>query len=350
MNLDELEHVLNEYTEVEKYNKMKYEGSHYKAWYNYAWEYTDKKTPLPPSAYEDIQQFFIMTGLTDVFPEQYYFKGGRSVTLVKHDRYAYPFVHKHNFYEIVYCLSGEFVHEIEGEEKLQKAGEIYFIAPGISHSLKVFNDSIVLNLLVKNSDFDMLFRPMIGKDNVLSDFFTSTLYSRDQKCCLYFDTAQDEKIRGDFLAMISEEYENLPYNGEVLSHQVMLLFYDLLRHFSGTAQSFSFHKESNDKFNEVIVYIRDHFATVTLDDLTNQFYFNKSYLSRLIKEKTGQTFSDLVKGIRLEIAAQLIANTTLSLREIAQAVGYADTSHLFRIFKKHYGIGPKEYRQRLQNP
>lgn len=350
MELKELRTILEKYTDIELYNKMKYEKSHYGASYNYAWEIQKIDAPLIAPAPKSIQQFFIVTGLTDVFPEQQYFTEDYDVTLLKHDRYAFPFVHKHNFFEIVYCVSGVFDHEFEGNKRTHKAGEICFISPGVQHALHVFSDSIVLNILIKRSNFDQLFRPLIGKSDILSDFFTSSLYGKDQKMVLFFDTKEDEYIRDRVLNMLKEKYEELPFCSEVISHETLLLFYDLLRRYSSTTTKLVFEKEVNDKFTQVIEYIHDHFATVTLDDLSKEFYFNKAYLSRMIKEKTGTNFSDLVKTIRLNIAEQLLTNTTLSLLEISQAIGYTDSSHLFRLFKQQYGLNPKEYRKQFQNP
>ncbi|MGF7142963.1 YesN/AraC family two-component response regulator [Anaerotaenia torta] len=348
MNMDEFREFIHKYTEIELYNKTKYQQSNYNKGYNYAWETPRHNAVLSEPTDDQTRQFFIVTGLTDVFPEKQYFKENHDITLIKHDRYAYSFNHKHNFFEIVYCASGEFIHEINSTKRTHREGELYVIAPGVNHALHVYNDSIVLNLLIKNSSFDHVFRSIIGKQNILSHFYTNSIYSKENNGILIFDTKNDAEIKEMFIKLFYEEYESQRYTADILNHMTMLIFYYLMRNYEDTAVNLSIQMENDDKINAIMQYIRDNFMTVTLDDLAREFYFNKYYISRLIKEKTGDNISNVIKKMRLDITEQLVANTNLCFWEIGQAVGYTDTTHLFRIFKQRYGVSPKEYRKRFQ--
>ena len=84
----------------------------------------------------------------------------------------------------------------------------------------------------------------------------------------------------------------------------------------------------------------------TLDNLAKSLGYNKSYLSRIINQKTNKSFSELLTEIRMQRASQMIFENKC-IDDIAQAVGYKNTSGLYKQFKKYYGMTPNEFKQLL---
>ncbi len=104
-------------------------------------------------------------------------------------------------------------------------------------------------------------------------------------------------------------------------------------------------KNSKDeRINSIINYIQENYLTVTLDDLSNQFCLSKPYLSKYIKEKSGMTFGENVKRIRLNKASTLLRNGNMKVEKVAEAAGYQNVEHFNRLFKKKYGMTPVQYR------
>ena len=68
-------------------------------------------------------------------------------------------------------------------------------------------------------------------------------------------------------------------------------------------------------------------------------------LSKLIKQKTGYNFQELLQRKRFQMAVLLLCDTKLSIEEIALDVGYENQSYFFRQFKKRYGMTPHKYRK-----
>lgn len=91
-------------------------------------------------------------------------------------------------------------------------------------------------------------------------------------------------------------------------------------------------------------YIRINYCKdISLSDAARYLNVNKSYLSRLFRQKTGMTLVDYLTKIRIENAIKLIKNTNLRIYEIAEKVGYENVEHFSRVFKKRVGVSPKEY-------
>ena len=95
---------------------------------------------------------------------------------------------------------------------------------------------------------------------------------------------------------------------------------------------------------EILNYIQANYIDITLDDLSEKFFLSKPYLSKYIKEKSGMTFGDLVKKIRMKKARALLKSSNMTVENIALSVGYQNVEHFNRLFKKAYNITPIQFR------
>lgn len=104
----------------------------------------------------------------------------------------------------------------------------------------------------------------------------------------------------------------------------------------------------NAIIRDILHYVeRNYEYDLSLQELAEKKYFmNPSYLSRLFKSEVGKTFSGYVIELRIEKARELLEDRTLKINDIAAQVGYHDTSHFIRSFKKICGCTPEELRNR----
>lgn len=88
----------------------------------------------------------------------------------------------------------------------------------------------------------------------------------------------------------------------------------------------------------------------SLDTLASRFGSSSGYWSRFFKERLGQNFSDYVWRLRLERAKQLLRDTDLAVKDVADRVGYIDTRSFIRKFKNAEGVTPGQYRSGSASP
>jgi YesN/AraC family two-component response regulator len=86
---------------------------------------------------------------------------------------------------------------------------------------------------------------------------------------------------------------------------------------------------------------------LSLEAFADEHNVNGYTLSRVFRNETGENFIDYLTQVRLEASKRLLAETAMSIQEIAEAVGYRQT-YYYRIFKKNLGMTPSQYRAEAQ--
>lgn len=100
----------------------------------------------------------------------------------------------------------------------------------------------------------------------------------------------------------------------------------------------------DERLLQITNYIYANYKTVTLDTLAEEFFLSKPYLSKYIKEKSGMTFGDILKKVRMKKARAMLKSSNATVESIAESVGYQNVEHFNRVFKKLYNMTPVQYR------
>ena len=85
---------------------------------------------------------------------------------------------------------------------------------------------------------------------------------------------------------------------------------------------------------------------LSLNALSEALCVSAGYLSTLFRKETGKTLTEYVTRIRMEHAAHLLKNSTLQVQTVAQYSGIIDVNYFSKLFKRYYGVTPREYRQK----
>lgn len=98
-----------------------------------------------------------------------------------------------------------------------------------------------------------------------------------------------------------------------------------------------------DRIDEIKKYVQQHVEEkLELEDIANEMYMNKFYLSHYFKKETGFTLLQYITNQKI-IAAKSMLKQGRSVTEIAMQLSYNSDSHFISVFKKNTGMTPKKY-------
>ncbi len=120
--------------------------------------------------------------------------------------------------------------------------------------------------------------------------------------------------------------------------------YELLNKENNINEPEPHHSYYSQIITTTLEYIKEHIKDASLEAIAIKVNMSPSYLSRIIKEKSGKNFSTYLQEARMKKAAQLLKSIEYKHYEIAFMVGYDNPKNFSRAFKQFYGISPKEYR------
>ena len=108
--------------------------------------------------------------------------------------------------------------------------------------------------------------------------------------------------------------------------------------------------KENDRMNEVYNYIRDNFKEqIPLEEIADQVHMTVPAFCRYFKKISRKTFTKFVNEYRIVHASKLLAETSMTITEVAFESGFNNFSHFNKRFKEFTGKSPSEYRKAFKN-
>lgn len=343
--IDDLSDYLKVLTEEEIRLKNYYE-SHGKILNDHYYDLLGKfETPLKDQMIlEDIKQE------NRVILEESVFDPKFDISIIKHPKYLFVESHSHNFFEIVYVISGTCTQTIFRDEKEEvnlDEGNVLVIPPNVTHNISVNDESVVMNILLRHSTFNNIFFRHIPEDSILQSFFTNILYSREYPTYILFNSSYKTKIYNTFASLYLEyiNHSTKKYSSSAMNVLLELFLVYLLSESENDIILSNGYTEGAAQIPSIISYIEKNYKTVTVNQVAEHFNYHPNYLGKLFKKNTNSTLSDEIINVRLKHAKDLLLKSNNSIEEIAFLVGYSNVSSFIRSFKKKFESTPSKFRR-----
>lgn len=265
-------------------------------------------------------------------------------------------IHTHDFIEIVYVYDGKGYHIYNDVTYPVSKGELYIINSRTPHCFYPTDKSNSEHLVVYNLCFLPEFISSINIHlPILVELTDIMLYKS-----LYPDEiiySPDLKLSGSMRTEIEQLYEKmyLEFTSKGINYvellrlslcELLLKIHRFYQQNHASPES-AVIKYRHQLIPDCIQYLRENYSKkVTIEELSNNFFLSKSYLSSLFKKATGSGVVEYLQHIRIERACELLTNTTLSITEISTQVGYTDYRFFNKSFKKITGVTAHEYRKK----
>ncbi|MGB8455241.1 MAG: AraC family transcriptional regulator [Anaerocolumna sp.] len=247
------------------------------------------------------------------------------------------FLHCHNYYELYYFIEGDVDYLVEGRQYHLSPHSMLLLTPNVFHGVKVNTTKPYLR-------FALHFLPdiltMERRHLLLSAFPTMEKHSGKE---IYYQNPENYRIYSFFQSLIEcsgldieLQEELLPIYMEALLSQITVM--------SHAKQADTENEGSPDTIANIIAYLNQHLTdTITLDQISEEFYISKHHLNKVFRKAIGTTVGDYLLHKRIIYAQQLLINGH-SAGQAAAESGFGDYSAFYRAYIKVIGHSPLQDR------
>ncbi len=179
-------------------------------------------------------------------------------------------------------------------------------------------------------------RPVVEHGNTICIIFIGNIFSegRGEKLLqklLSYDPTLVDSMEKNF------SYEQCELLGSLIESYIRILLQ--------TYPIPDIHSNYEPLIENLKRYMEEHLEyDIDITTLAKNFHYNKKYLGRLFKQKTGLSFHEYANYRRIERAKQFLQNSDETVTNIALRCGFNNVTYFCRMFKKNTGLSPTEYR------
>lgn len=255
-------------------------------------------------------------------------------------------VHAHDFYELMIIAKGGAHHHLEGvDTEVIGAGDAYLIHPGRFHSYESLEGRQieVVNVLFQLDNMKMDFRDLEGLPGFKVMFGKNT-WEGNRPC-----VRLDAKGLTHALSLIAdieiEMGEMAPGYEFLVETKLRELIVFLARKYSHVLEPKGAHFL---KLSELVVHMEQNLKEdLRFHQMVKLAKMSPTSLRRAFQRSYGCSPMRYLQKLRAYRAMLLLANQGLSVTDVANEVGYNDSSYFARIFKREVGKSPLQYRVHL---
>lgn len=238
---------------------------------------------------------------------------------------------KHSYWELTYVDKGELLTTIDGVSYHLKQGDLIFYAPMQFHTQSTFekisSSYLTINFKMNFNHADLLCNKIfyLKRDSyfivtkLIEELSNDNLYSNDLSLC-YLKQLIIQMLRLD----------NSHFHSKPTTHM---------------QQTYE-----NELLNDILLYIDNNiYEKISVSTLCEHFCISTSMLHSLFRKNMNNTAKNYINELKLSKSKELIRNSTHTLSEISEMLGFSSIHYFSKKFKLYFNISPTEYSKSIYN-
>ncbi|WP_025762955.1 AraC family transcriptional regulator [Dyadobacter tibetensis] len=255
--------------------------------------------------------------------------------------------HQHNFFELVYIDMGSGLQCINQSEFGYSTGNIFLLPPLDCHSFKIQEKTRFYFIRFT----DLYFTKEAPTGNYKEWFkklsYVLSNYNRVAGDIIQHRSSLERELLINLIKQIHQECLSKDGYSESIIESLMVSILNILaRNIEKRYVDANHHKDY--KFGEIVRYIQHNIYQkdkVSLEHLSGEFSVSPTYFSEYFKKHSGYTFQEYLIKTKLKLAESYFTHSAYSIKEIAYMLGFTDSSHLSKTFKKHYNTTIQHFKR-----
>ena len=289
-------------------------------------------------ASEELSKLDIQVSIDDFIINVLWFR-----VMVREGEWEIP-RHTHSSFEFHFVPEGDSLVILDDEQFIVKKGEFYITAPGIYHEQRSIGEKYIEYSI--NCDFKKTEKEVFSEIDIIFEILSSA------KCFPVKDRYGAMKY---FELALQEAYaQKIGFYNNIKSLIVMILtmaaralvFDNKISSYYPVPKKL---KETDYRFTLIKKFIEDNISDVRkVEDIANYLHLSPKQINRIVKEKTNKSTKELINFLKLQEAKEMLKNTNISIKEIANRLGFSSEYYFNQFFKREEGYPPGLYRDNIK--
>lgn len=237
---------------------------------------------------------------------------------------AFTKLHCHSKYQVIYVKKGTGLLHLSNKTITISPGDVFFTFPTVPHAIESGEGFEYMYIsFLGTRPLDIMHRMNINHENFI------------------FHNFKDE------LNLWESFISSAATIADVKAECVLLYTFSLLEEYLPADDT----KASiPDTILKIKKYVDANISNpdLSLETISQEFSYNKKYISTLFKNKFNIGFSDYVNTVRIQEACTLISQGITSIQDLAYFTGFKDSMYFSRVFKKKMHISPKQHIEQIK--
>ncbi|MDQ6479173.1 AraC family transcriptional regulator [Dyadobacter sp. LHD-138] len=257
--------------------------------------------------------------------------------------------HSHNFFELVYIISGTGKQCVNKSTFNYHAGHMFLITPEDCHSFDITTTTTFCFIRFNDQYIKSNYRDtdISGKNERVKKLEFILQNANHQPGCILRQPG-DKALVKPMVDSILREYVNRDlYNKELIEQLVNTLIIVVARNIAKILPE-HVSEGTEQRAVNILQYIHQHIfepEKIRTDLISRHFGVSENYLGKYFKKQTGETLQQYVINYKLRMVENRLLHSEMRIGEIAAEMSFTDESHMNKLFKKYKGLTPSDFRK-----
>lgn len=256
-------------------------------------------------------------------------------------------IQRNNFFELIYIVDGTGIQIINNNKFHYRKGNLFLVTPQDVHSFEIATPTKFFFL--RFNEYYIKTNSQNGQnETVLRMEYILQNASHRPGCIL--KNKIDKPLIASLIESIINEQSNQQIYHQKITEQIVNAIITVVARNIALKLPKNIKETTGEMVLEILHYIQENIydpKQLKANIISEHFNISLHYLGKYFKKQTGETLQEYISNYKLRLIEARLLNSDMRINEIADELHFSDESHLNKVFRKHKGINPSEFRKQF---
>ena len=254
-------------------------------------------------------------------------------------------IRKNNFFELIYVVDGTGTQIINNNKFQYRKGNLFLVTPQDVHSFEI--STVTKFFFLRFNEYYVKANSQNPQSETVLRMEYILQNASHRPGCILKNKIDKPLIASLIESIINEQSNQQIYHQKIIEQIVNAIITVVARNIALKLPK-NIKETTGEMVLEILHYIQENIydpKQLKANVISEQFNISLHYLGKYFKKQTGETLQEYISNYKLRLIEARLLNSDMRINEIADELHFSDESHLNKVFRKHKGINPSEFRK-----